>query len=111
MVDIRLRGANGQEVTVAALVDSGFNGSLIIPRPLAHSLGLTPRGNIMGILADGTVQFSSVSGIGVHWMGVWRLIVATMVGDAPLIGMNLLEGCELKIACVSGGSVEIKPLP
>jgi hypothetical protein len=47
----------------------------------------------------------------IHWLGRWRIVAVAIMDGSPLIGMRLLEGCELKIACIPDGPVEITPLP
>jgi len=69
------------------VIDTGFNGSFTLPPGLIASLGLPWLCQQQGILADGNVQIFDVY--------------------SPLIGMALLQGCELRIQVLAGG----KPAP
>jgi clan AA aspartic protease len=111
VVSIRLRGTTGTEVDVFAMIDSGFNGSLTLSPNLAQSLGLIARVTSDAFLADGSKQQCEICVVAIHWMGTWRTCRATIINGPTLLGMKLMEGCEIKIACVSNGLVEITPLP
>src|SRR4051794_21214296 len=105
VVPSKLRGANGVEIDALALVDSGFTGALAIPAPIAEQLGLNQRWQSHGFLADESRLNYELCPIGVSWMGAWRMTVASIIGNSVIVGMRLLDRCELKIACVSGGVV------
>lgn len=63
------------------------------------------------MLADGSVRQFDIYGAEVSWGGTWRPVLVSGLGDEVLLGMRLLEGHGLRVAVVSGGVVEIAPLP
>jgi predicted aspartyl protease len=111
MIELRVRGPAGTEVTVQAMLDTGFSSALTLPPATVASLGLpfVMRGPAM--LGDGSVvNFDSYWGE-IEWEGGWRPVLVSAVGERELAGMELFDGCELKITVVPGGAVEIVPLP
>ena len=48
-----VRGMDGQQETVETLLDTGFNGELMLPAARVTALGLTPRSSRVMRLADG----------------------------------------------------------
>lgn len=86
------------ETTMEPLIDTGFDGALSIPIPLAIPLGLELHGWASYELADGTVRHDlTFQGI-VHLGEETRRaeIILTEAEDA-LLGSELLEGYVLEI--------------
>jgi predicted aspartyl protease len=111
VVRIRVRGPNAVELTVDAILDSGFSASLTLPTAAVATLGLTRESSGGAVLADGSLKQFNIYGAEVEWDGGWRPVLVSLIGDEALIGMRLLAGHELRVAIVPGGSVEIRPLP
>ena len=110
-VGLRVRGPSGAELDLDAVVDTGFDDSLILPANTISALGLTLLTNGRAVLADGSVKLFGIFSAEVEWDGVWRSIQVSAVGDETLMGMAMLLHHELRIKTVPGGSVEIIPLP
>jgi clan AA aspartic protease len=108
---IRVRGPSGVEVTVDAVVDSGFTGSLTLPAATIALLGLVRQSGGSGTLAGGSTLPFDIYAAEVEWEGAWRAILASAVGAEALLGTRLLHGHTLRIDVVPGGIVEITPLP
>lgn len=53
-IEIEVAGINGKPVKIEALIDSGFNGYLILPYIIAFPLGLVLTGIQSNTLADGS---------------------------------------------------------
>jgi clan AA aspartic protease len=67
-------GDRSQKVAVDAVVDTGFNGDLILPIEIVLELELIPQGYQKATLGDGTIsQFRVYAGI-VIWDGERRLV-------------------------------------
>ncbi len=111
IVNLRLRGPTGIESTVEAIVDSGFSSSLTLPPTLVATLGLVRQSAGSATLADGTVRHFDICAAEVDWDGTWRAVLVYAVGDEALLGMHLLAGYRLIIDVVTGGAVEILPIP
>lgn len=104
-----MRGLLAQE-EVEAIIDTGFNGILTLPPPLIATLDLPfhRRGRV--ILADGSESFFDVHEATVIWDERPRRVAVGATDAKPLIGMSLLNGYELTVQVVDGGSVFIRAL-
>ncbi len=111
VVTLHLRGPDGAEISVDAVVDSGFSGSLTLPAATVTTLGLTRQSGGSAIFADGSSHSFDIFAAEVEWDGNWRTILVSAVGTETLMGMGLLVGHELRIEVVPGGEVEINSLP
>jgi predicted aspartyl protease len=54
-IPVQVRDAQGQVVHVDGIVDTGFNGYLVLPHCHIQALGLLLAGNRQATLADGSV--------------------------------------------------------
>lgn len=111
VVRLRVRGPGGVESLVDAILDSGFTSSLTLPAALVAALGLLRQSGATATLADGSVRPFDIYAGEVEWDGTWRPVLVSAVGNESLLGMRLLAGYKLVIHVVSGGLVEILPLP
>lgn len=111
VVGLRLRGPEGVEADVDAIVDSGFTSSLTLPATILAALGLSRQSGGNAVLADGTVRQFDIYAAELAWDGTWRTIAVSAIGNESLIGMRLLAGHKLVIDVVPNGVVEIVPLP
>jgi clan AA aspartic protease, AF_0612 family len=110
VIRLVVRGPQGQEQEIDAVVDTGFNGWLSLPPTLISMLGLPFRRRGRAKLADGgEIIFDVYEGM-VIWGGNPRRITVDEADVEPLVGMGLLYGYELTIQVVEGGSVIIKTL-
>lgn len=96
---------------VETVVDTGFTGFLTLPRGFVDSLSLPLLGSTPATLADGTTAALEVCEALVVWHGRQRPVECLVTGGAPLIGMSLLRGSELRIRVTGGGDVRIEELP
>ncbi|MDQ3813607.1 MAG: clan AA aspartic protease [Armatimonadota bacterium] len=110
-IPLIVRDANAQEQEIEVLIDTGFSGFLTLPPSLIASLGLTWRGQEPGILADGSMQLFDVYAATVIWDGQPRTVETDAAETEPLIGMGLIEGHDLRIQAIAGGTVTIEALP
>jgi clan AA aspartic protease len=110
LVRLVIRGPNGREETIEAMVDSGFNGTMTLPAAVIARLELPLRRTEYATLADNrVVDIASHMGR-VLWEGVERPVRILAAGEQPLLGMAMLVGYELRIAMVDGGPVTISLL-
>jgi clan AA aspartic protease len=94
-------------VEIDAVVDTGFNGTLAIPKKLAHQIGLKPVGSNEVTLADGQIATLQCCEVSIKWAGSRRDAAAWIVEQGCLVGMELLLGCRLQIDVAPGGDVSI----
>ena len=99
-------------IEIEAVVDTGFDGELTLPRGLIRRLGYPYAGFTRGTLADGSaVRFDYHEG-SLLWHGREERAVVVLAADGnPLIGMALLRGSRLTIDAVPGGAVRIEEPP
>jgi clan AA aspartic protease len=110
LIGLRSTGPTGQSEEVRAVVDTGFSGSLSIPRTLVDWLSLERRQSAKVRLADGETHFFDRYRVQIHRDGRPREILAFAMGDELILGMALLEGHRLTIDAVDGGPVTIEPI-
>lgn len=111
VVRLRVRGPDGAEADVDAVVDTGFTSALTLSPDVVAALGLARQSGGSALLADGSVRPFDIYAAETDWGDTWRPVLVWVVGAETLLGMRLLAGHELRIAVVPGGVVEITPLP
>jgi clan AA aspartic protease len=109
-IRVMVRAPTGQEQEIEAIVDTGFDGSLILPPSLMQSLGFPWRRRGRAMLADGSETLFDIHDAIIVWDGEPRRIAVDAANIDPLVGMRLLQGYELTIHAVEGGRVLIKAL-
>lgn len=93
---LRIRAAGG--ATVECLIDTGFNGSLVLPRAEAVRLGLTVLGRVPIIGVGRARSIADIAELEVEWLGEGRAVeVIISEGDDSLLGTGLLDGSRLVI--------------
>ena len=109
-VPIQIRGRRREYKSIEAIVDTGFNGWLVLPKILIAGLGLSWKSDGRGVLADGTESRFDVYEATILWHGRSRRISVISSDGLPLVGISLLMGSELNMKVRQGGAVTIKPL-
>jgi len=111
VVHLKVRNSSGGREVVEAVVDTGFTGFLTLPQAVVGSLSLPLLGSTPATLADGTTAALEVCEALVVWQGRQRPVECLVTGGAPLLGMALLRGSELRIRVITGGDVWIEEIP
>jgi len=111
IVSFVVRGPDGQEREIQAVIDTAFNGSLTLPAHVIAALGLSRLGFGRVLLADGGEEYLDIYEAVVMWDGRSRVVEVDGAETDALVGMALLDGHELRIAVVVGGTVRIDALP
>ena len=110
VVRLTVRGPGGQS-DVDAILDTGFNDSLVLPPSVSAALALPLGGYMPAVLADSRpVSLRFVEAV-VLWNGQPRDVTALEADGPPLIGMGLLDGHRLTLEVFDGGRVMIEPWP
>jgi clan AA aspartic protease len=104
-------GLHGQEEHVEAVIDTGFNGFMVLPDPLVATLGLPYQTRTMATLADGTNVTLAIYKATIVWHGHNRSVYVLAADGGPLIGMALLYGNRVTLDVVEGGAVTFEALP
>lgn len=110
VIGLTVRGPAGQEQEIEAIIDTGFDGWVSLPSSAIVALGLVWRQRGRALLADGTESVFDIYEGTVVWDGEARRVPVDEAETAPLVGMSLLQGCELTIQVRPGGNVVIKLL-
>ncbi|ETX00225.1 hypothetical protein [Candidatus Entotheonella palauensis] len=97
-VSLTLMGSHGQIVEFEAIIDTGFDGGLCLPRSLAEQIALQEMGMQRVELADGSQHIEPLFLGEVVFDGVrqWADISLTQGADA-LLGTALLKNYQLEI--------------
>ncbi len=112
IIEIAIRGTSGREETISFLLDSGFNGSLVLPAEDVTRLGLAPLNEVSNILiADGSRLRVPIYTAAIVFDGKARVARVLASGTQPLLGMALALGYNISIDVVDGGRVILTPLP
>ncbi len=107
IVQLVIRGPAGREETVEALVDTGFNGALMLPEDLIVALRLTQSRSVTIHLADGSSADVAVYQASAMWNGIERRTRVLAGGTQHLLGMSLVLGHKLCVSMIDGGAVAI----
>jgi clan AA aspartic protease len=110
VLDIELGGVDAQAETVTATIDTGFDGFLALPSQIISQLGFPFLGLQDVILADGSTAALAFHEATIVWHGMAIRVDALEAEGGSLIGMALLEGCNLNIDIVENGLVRIERL-
>lgn len=108
VLPVEVRNRSGEHETVAAVVDTGF---LTLPRTVVGSLSLPLLGSTPVTLADGSTTTLEVYEALVVWYDRPREVECLVAEGAPLVGMIMLRGSELRVEAQPGGEVVVRPLP
>ena len=111
VISLVVRGPGGEDRTVSAVVDTGFNGFLTLPPRIITALRLSRLGLARVRLADGREQFLQIYEAAVIWDGQSRIVEVDSADTDALLGMALLDGYALRIEVTNGGAVEVNKLP
>jgi clan AA aspartic protease len=79
-----------KEIEAEAIVDTGFNGTLVLSPELIAELGLSLKGRGRGVLANGGVISFPLYEALVFWNGRLLEITVGATETRPFIGMSLL---------------------
>lgn len=109
-VFFNVKGPAGQSRLIEAVIDTGYSEYLTLPSAHVRALGLQYRERGHAALADGTMATFDVYDAELVWDGQHKAVPVDESASAPLVGMSLLEGHELRIEARSGGQVLIEPL-
>ncbi|MEM4218120.1 MAG: clan AA aspartic protease [Candidatus Methanomethylicaceae archaeon] len=80
------------------VVDTGFNGELMLPRRVLKELGFPYRSRVRVELADGSIVHADVYEGTILWFGRERVVgIFATRSDEGLLGTQMLFGCRLEV--------------
>ena len=109
-ISISVAGVDRAFLNREATVDTGFTGGLALPQDTIEELGLTLYGRRPANHASGVGMFE-IYGALVPWRGEHRPVLVYRTSGEPLVGMALLEGCQLTVDAREDGDVTIDEIP
>jgi clan AA aspartic protease len=110
VIQLPVRGTNGEIARVHMMVDTGFNDYLALPSWVIERLAMPVGDDAQFLLADGEKRRSRTFIAEVEWFGQWRRVIAVEIDGDPLLGVMMMDGHHLGIDVVAGGRVEIRAL-
>src|SRR5437868_12799417 len=108
VIHLQVRGPHGHEEELIAVIDTGFNDFLTLTPSLVSTLQLP-----FAALAEATLADGSITRLNYHrgeaiWDGDVREVMVLASEGGSLVGMSMLDGCDLGIQIRDGGTVTIK---
>jgi clan AA aspartic protease len=93
---LRVRSSGGE--IIDCLIDTGFDGALVLPRGEVTRLNLTILGRVP-IIGVGRVRaIADIAELEVEWLGETRAVeVIISDGDDSLLGTELFDGSRLLV--------------
>jgi clan AA aspartic protease len=104
--DVVAAGSSTHSLT--AIIDTGFNGYLTLPRKVLAAVGAKPAGARKAELADGNTIVLDTYLVQVHWHDQTREVLALEAESHPLVGMSTLWGNRVRFEARDGGEVKIE---
>ena len=92
------------------IIDTGFEGGLVLPSRLARQLSLPPSGVTDRALANGVIVKVPVLEVVALWEGERRYTELLVMEGNALIGTEFLADHLLTVEVAAGGAVSIEPL-
>jgi clan AA aspartic protease len=107
-IGLTIRGNNGRDRELEAILDTGFDGWLSLPLAILDEMGFDWRRRGRAFLADGSeAVFDIYEGV-VIWDGQACRVPIHAADVTPLVGMSFLDGYEINIQAKPGGKVAIQ---
>lgn len=110
VITVRLRGYDGTELSVDAVLDTGFTGFLTLPPNLIQNLYWSYVVSTEIVLADGTPRDVDVYEGRIRWNDAWQTIRVQASDGCTLLGMGLLRDHFVGIEVITNGAVTVEPL-
>ena len=108
IVRLEVHGPSGLSREIRAIVDTGYNGYLMLTPGLAAALDLPFVSTNPVFLADGSEVSFEVCDVTVMWDGSPRDVDAHISDTTPLVGMRLMDSHTLYVEIEDGGRVVIQ---
>ena len=110
VVQLKVLATNQSAVSIQAVVDTGFNGFLMLPIDVLSALGALSAGTRRAELGDGNLVELDVYVVRVKWHDEDRDVLALQAEATPLVGMSLLWGSRVGFDAQDGGAFTIEAM-
>ena len=111
VVRLSILDTTQQPHDVKAVIDTGFNGFLTLPRAMVQTLQLPLAGNRQVTLGDGSMVVLDLYLATVVWGTQPREVLVLAAEGGVLMGMAMLYGHRVTLHVVDNGDVLIDPWP
>lgn len=101
---------NQPRLEIEFVVDTGFDGFLMLPPEAVAALGLPVFQRIEANLADGTNRRATLHLTTILWEGEEREVQVLALGTRPLLGTLLMDAHELVVQFAENGLVTVEAL-
>ena len=108
VITVTFQTADREEAEVPAVIDTGFMGSLLLPRSLANRLQLPQIDQEELRLADGSIVRFAVHEAVISWQQEERIVAAHVADGEVLVGVELLRGNVATIEFLESGLVTLE---
>lgn len=111
LVEIMVKDGDGDFVSIPAILDTGSQFSLVMPREINSRLELKPNddGRLVRVAGGGSQRTITYSAE-IMWNGYRKEVEVVEMNNPPLIGTELLQGYNVNIEMRYGGPVVLAPL-
>ena len=110
-VTVVLQSVDGSTHPFTVVLDTGFDGELMLPRRVIRRFGFAYRGMRSGILANGSRFETPTYTTEVWWQNQQSIVSVYESESEYLLGMHLLLGQRLTMDAVEGGRIVIEDIP
>ena len=110
-VPLLVHGTAAPDQLLDVIIDTGFDGELVLPPATIATLQLKWLQRVLGKLADGSLRGFDLYQALVTWEGQQRTIEVEASDVGALMGMEFLRGHKLEILVTPGGTVTVNPVP
>lgn len=107
VLTLSIYDSQGKSREVEALIDTGYTAYLTLPSTIIAELGLENFATGQLTMADGSKIVSELYQASILWDGQPRTIEVDALESEVLVGMALLEGCDLHIHIAVDGQATI----
>ena len=108
LVPIQLMDEEGEYHSFEVVLDTGFNGDLVLPPAAIRRLGLAQEAVFKATLASGQEVYLDGFGATALWHDRPLRLIVLESGSEALLGMNLLVGSRVTLDVEVDGAVVIE---
>ena len=105
VVEIEIQAHDGTFHRMAAILDTGCNQELLVPKSLMEELGIEPSGDTTLNSATERGNIVATYHLTLRWRGEEFLVEASETVTPLILGMGLCDGMKIVIEMRRGGRV------
>ena len=110
-ISVAFPQANGLDIAIEFVIDTGFEGALTLPTNDIAAPGLPKVQETEVTLADGSEISLDVYEAVILWHDVPVAVAVIAMNSQPLLGTALLDGNDIAAEWMHGGAFRITPRP